>query len=279
MTVSDVKNAIIGYGFATDLDDNDALFYTALNLALREVNAVRPLVTAATLLHLPYAPVAQYDRVQEYTPASALSFTAVARSSVFEVSGAGQVRVTCDGATIKQESWSGISGWKRVAVSSEIAGEMTVEFHGDSPYYIRAIAFYSQYTPPSAFTKNGDVEYDLKAVFKDYSALSEIMLSGMPTHDFALIDGHLLRLPADKTGTYDIVYEVVMPRYTADNDSDTVPLDDDVIDLLPLRVAAYVWISDADGLGKTYLALYREAANNIKPKKKSVRYLDTRGWT
>ena len=279
MTVTDVKNAIIGYGFATDLDDNDALFYTALNLALREVNAVRPLVTAATLLHLPYAPVAQYDRVQEYNPASALSFTAVARSSVFEVSGAGQVRISRGDEIIKQESWAGVSGWKRISASHETEGEMTVTFYGDSPYYVRGVSFYLQYAPPSAFVQNGGVEYDLKAIFPNYSALSEILLAGNPTNDFALIDGHVLRLPASAEGTYDIIYEVEMPRYTMNDDEATIPLEDDMVDLLPLRVASYVWIADTDGLGKTYLALYKEAAKSIKPKKKSVRYLDTRGWT
>lgn len=51
MTVKEVKDAVKGYGYSLDLADNDALFYTVLNLAIREINRLRPRTGSIVIEH------------------------------------------------------------------------------------------------------------------------------------------------------------------------------------------------------------------------------------
>ena len=51
MTVKEVKDAVKGYGYSLDLADNDDLFYTVLNLAIREINRLRPRTESIVIEH------------------------------------------------------------------------------------------------------------------------------------------------------------------------------------------------------------------------------------
>jgi hypothetical protein len=111
MKVIDVKNAVLGYGYSRDLADNDELFYTVLNLAMKEVNRIRPLTEMATIVHEPIKPLIADHPVKEKKPGEDLVIEGDGRSVVFEVSGSGGVDV--EGGTIDghpSATWTA-QGW------------------------------------------------------------------------------------------------------------------------------------------------------------------------
>lgn len=68
MTVQEVKDAVLGYGYSLDLAENDALFYTVLNLAIREINRLRPRTGSIVIEHPSEKgkPVGAVEGVLEY---------------------------------------------------------------------------------------------------------------------------------------------------------------------------------------------------------------------
>lgn len=282
MTVKEVKDNVLAYGFSPDLADNDRLFYAAINRAVREINRVRPKCAVKSIVHEPYAPVAQDNSVQEYVPGHALSFVAVARSCVFEADGAGTVTATANGKTVSKQ-WNGGVGWSRVSISLEELGEITLSFSGNYGYHVRNIAFFSQEIPPSGYGPNV-VEYDLAMLFPDFATVSEILKDGLPytaPHPlFSILNGRLMRVPESERGTYEIVYEVKLPRYTNEADDNAeIPLDDDLCDILPLLVASIVWSDEGEReLSTYYRNQYKDAISTIEPKRRVLHVIDTRGW-
>lgn len=280
MTVKYVRDAVLAYGYSPDLAENDILFYAAINRALREINRVRPVCAVKTIVHEPYAPVAREDRVQEYEPGHTLSFVASARSCVFEADGVGTVSATSNGVE-KSTTWNGGVGWDTVVFSFTDLTEITLTFSGNYGYHVRNIAFFSQENPPTGYGPNV-VEYNLPELFDDFSIISEIRKDGASfSHPFlSIIDGRLLRIPESERGTYEIVYEVKLPRYTGEsNDADEIPLDDELCDILPLLVASIVWSDQGEReLSTYYRNQYKEALSTIEPKRRVLHVIDTRGW-
>ena len=281
MTVGDVRDAVLAYGYSPDLADNDRLFYTAISRAMREINRVRPVCAVKTIVHEPYAPVAYDNSVHEYVHGHTMPyFTAAARSCIFEADGVGTVSATSNGVT-KTAQWNGGVGWERVAISFDDLADITLTFSGNYGYHVRNIAFFNQTVPPTGYGVNV-VEYNLPELFENFSAVSEIRKDGVLfSHPLlSIIDGRLLRIPENERGTYEIVYEVKMPRYTGEsNDEDEIPLDDELCDVLPLLVASVVWSDEGEReLSMYYRNQYKDAISTIQPKRRVLHVIDTRGW-
>ena len=285
MTVLDVKNAILAYGFSRDLADTDGLFYTSLNLALTAVNRLRPRTGSAVIVHEPVSAVAEWHDVTRRSGGELLSYRSLARSAVFEVTGTGGVRVTngtIDG--MGAASWSLQTGWTRFTVFGD--GEIILEFSGEYPYAVRNVAFYDTPFPNAIALFGGEtVEYDLRRVVPDFGrATLPILCDGIPVTPsdplLRLAHGYVLSVPKDARGTYEVIYERALPRYKdEDSDEEEIPLDGDLVDLLPLLVASYVWLDDEPEKAARYEALYRAATAEIRGVLKISHYIDRKFWT
>lgn len=289
MKVIDVKNAVLGYGFSRDLADNDGLFYTALNLAVNEVNRLRPITERAVIVHEPLRAVVSYDDVTEKRPGEALSFESLARTVVFEVSGSGGVDIT--GATIDgngRATWSINSGWRTFVAKSDAVGVIRLSFSGEYPYHVRNVAFYDVEFPPTARQAAGDVtEYDLSQIVEGFASVSlPILKDGIAYSDrdprTHIVDGKVLRIPNAQVlrGTYEVTCEVYPPRYpNEDYDESKIPLDDDIAELVPLLVASYVWLDDEPEKAARYKNLYDLAKQDIKRRVTIAHCIDRKEWT
>lgn len=282
MTVKEVKNAVIAYGYTYDLEGNDALFLEAMNMAIAEINRVHPVTETAVIVHEPYEPICYDEGIMEYTPGTPLSFSAVACSAVFEVDGAGSVSVeggTIDGSSIC--AWNVKTGWRRITVKASTAREIVLHFDGNYLYRIRNIAFYLEALPPTAHVKSGEyVDYDLSELVDDFSAVSCILRNGISYVGegvYRILHGKVLRLPAADTGTYEVVYETVIPRL-ADED-EQIPLYSELCILLPILTASYVWLDDNAERAQYYRALYERQAAMIPREKRVSNLIDTKGWS
>lgn len=279
MTVLEVKEAVLGYGYSRDLGGSDGLFYTSLNLAMQEVNRIRPALGTVVIVHEPAKAVASWPEVTLVTNEEPRVYTAVARSLVFEVSGNGGVTVT--GATIDgsdMKSWNAGSGWMRFVATADSSKEIALTFSGDC-FYIRNVAAYAV---PATFT--GEVvEYDLKT--NDFArATLPLYKDGVeffPDDRRAmLIDGRYLRLPNSDRGTYEVRYEKTPQRFKdEDSDKEEILLDADLAELLPLLVASYVWRDDEPEKASAYYSLYSVASSRVRKPEKITHWVDRKGWT
>ncbi len=284
MTVLEVKEAVLGYGFAPDLEENDVLFCTALNLAVKEINRIRPRTDTIVLVHEPVAPVYEMPDVTICHPGKEISLSCSARSAAFEVSGTGGVIVT--GATINgndRASWSANGGWVRLAAVSPTEGEIKLSFAGEDAFYIRNVAFFDIPLPPSSITGGDTVDYDLKAVAPSLArVVLPILKDGVPmlANDpkVILLHDYILRLPKDARGTYEIQYEPYPRRFGVYDDREEIPLDDDLSELVPLLVASFVWLEDDASKAARYDSLYRAAAANIEKRTTIPKWVDRTGW-
>lgn len=285
MTILDIKNAVVEYGFSRDLDDNDGLFYTVLNLAVKEANRLRPITECVTIVHEPMNAVVSYATVAANKPDAPLTYAATARTVVFEVTGSGGVEV--EGATIEGNvgaTWSGVAGWKTLVAKAEAVRNITLLFSGDYPFYVRNVAFYDVEFPSTQAV--GDItEYDLSLIVERFAAVAlPMMKDGVPCHPedprTALIGEKLLRIPNSERGTYGIVCEVYPPRYTSrSSDSEELLLAEDLAELIPLLVASYIWLDDEPEKAARYKNLYDLAAREIRRPTKISHCIDRKGWT
>ena len=283
MTVHEVKEAVLGYGFAPDLEENDSLFYTSLNLAIKEINRIRPRTDTLVLVHEPVAPVFESADVVLCQPGKEISFSCSARSATFEASGAGGVIVT--GATINgsdRASWNEV-GWVRLTAVSPAEEEITLTFSGEAAFHIRNVAFFDMPLPPSGIAGGDTVDYDLKSAAPSLArVVFPILKNGIPMRAddprTILTHNHILRLPKAAHGTYEINYEPFPRRFGEYDDREEIPLDDDLSELVPLLVASLVWLEDDASKAARYDSLYRAAAANIRKQTKIPQWIDRTGW-
>lgn len=300
MTVNEVKEAVVGYGYNRDLAGNDSLFYTALNLAMKEVNRLRPRTETVTLVHEPIGEVAAYRDVAICKPGDPLRYTAVARSLSFEVSG--NAAITVKGARLANGSSTAVcdvSGWSRYTaiytdegLTEEESGHIWVEVKSNldaKVCFVRNVYFFD--VPYVPVIPSGDiVEYDLRAMLDRFSAVSfPIMRDGVDLGggEVSLVGGYKLRIPKGDRGTYEVNCEVYPKRVTFNAEGDTdllgedstvIELDDDLAELLPLLVASYLWMDDEPEKAAAYEARYARAAQHIRPVERTVRVIDRKGW-
>jgi hypothetical protein len=284
MTVDNVRTAVIAYGFNPDLDDNDQLFIEALNASIQEIQALCPTTGTIEIVNEPCKPIYSVKDVTEIV--EGMSFTAMARSAVFEVDGSGQVTVTAkeatvtiDGANTSTAAWDAKSGWKRIEVCASAYSEITIAFSG--VFHMRNMAFYEYPAPPTAHIKCGDyIDYKLAELAPDFGAISYILRDGFAYNGgsaYRILNNDILRLPAEDRGTFEVVYTKSIP-YISQGDT-KIPLRNDVLTILPVLVASYVWSDDAPERSLHYRNVFKERIRYVPTERYVTNIRDTKGWS
>lgn len=284
MTVDNVKTAVIAYGFNPDLDDNDQLFIEALNASIQEIQALRPTTGTIEIVNEPCKPIYSVKDVTEIV--EGMSFTAMARSAVFEVDGSGQVTVTAkeatvtiDGANTSAAAWDAKNGWKRIEVCASAYAEITIAFSG--VFHMRNMEFYEYPVPPTAHIKCGDyIDYDLADLAPDFGAISYILRDGFAYNGgsaYRILNNDILRLPTEDRGTFEVVYTKKIPRIERGNTQ--IPLRHDVLAILPILVASFVWLDDSPEKAQYYRALFERRIATVPTERYVTNIRDTKGWS
>lgn len=282
MTVDNVKTAVIAYGFNPDLDDNDQLFIEALNASIQEIQALRPTTGTIEIVNEPHKPIYSVTDVTEIV--EDMSFAAMARSAVFEVDGSGQVTVTAkeatvtiDGANTSTAAWDAKSGWKRIEVRASAYAEITIAFSG--VFHMRNMEFYEYPVPPTAHIKCGDyIDYNLADLAPDFGAISYILRDGFAYNGgstYRILNNDILRLPTEDRGTFEVVYTKRINRVTVGN----IPLRHDVLAILPILVASFVWLDDSPEKAQYYRALFERRIATVPTDRYVTNIRDTKGWS
>jgi len=304
MKVSELYKSVAQLGFEDSLEEDDRFFYAA-NRALLQVCKLKPAVSRYVLNHRPLANLITSSSFAPIERIEDLTFEAEsAKAYYFEADGNGVAYV--EKYVVESGEWSVVG---TVAMSSTgafvaykgfikdgaefIDGRVRLRLSGEFIYSVRNVALYAFLRSSSAadipafepFTR-----YDIKTLVSDFLALccppiQEDDEGEVLNQTYRTEGDSVLLLPYDKKGAYKVLYERMPTPLendgAASDDETEIDLDEELCSLLPILVAAYVWVDDEPSKSEYYLALYRERAADIERRKVNntpVRYRNTNGW-
>lgn len=302
MKISELYEATSHLGFTTRLEDDvEVGFVSAANHAIIQVNALRPNVGSYLLEHRPLKNLISEDTTNIIEVCDDTVYSAESpRAYYFEATGKGN----CYIEALISEEWATIGA---VQINSEqiqeykgfikdgtewINGPVRLRFCGDCVFLIKNIAMYGKLhsnIEDDIPSYGGRVKYDLSKVIPNFQKISSVpSIIGVPQNvdpDIDIVGDKELYLPTSSPGTYKITYNTMPKLIDKDIDAATnetdIGLDEDLCSLLPLCIAAYVYLDDEPKKSKEYLDRYYKSASIFTNKSKDftpVKIRNKTGW-
>lgn len=307
MTVSELFKQTAQLGFEDTLEDMNRFVYAA-NRALLQVCRIKPAVKTYTLNHRPLKNAVKQNTFEPVEKTDDLVFEATdVKAYYFEADGNGVALIEAfDEAT---QDWDTTNPLVSVTLTSDgdfkayqgfiqnggnfVSGIVRIRFTGDYFFSVRNVAMYEQLKSGqtndipafSAFTK-----YDMRTLVSDFMELNSppVLESDdnyVLNQTYQVEGDSVLLLPYDNKGVYKVLYKHLPTELSVEDDVDSsdlpVDVDEELCSLLPLLIAAYVWVDDEPEKSEYYMNLYRERVAIIEQKKKSaatVKIRNVYGW-
>ena len=304
MNVAELYLQVAQLGFEATLEDSDR-FYFATNRALLQVCKVRPAIRHCLINHKPLANLITENTFSPVEKIDDLTYEAEgAKAYYFEADGNGVVYLEkYDEST---EEWS-IFG--EITLKSNktfvpykgfikelgafVGGRVRLRFTGEYIYSVKDVALYqylysddlADIPAYEAYTR-----YDIKKLVTDFMALccppiAEADENKLLNQDYEQEGESVILLPYDKRGVYKILYEhrptAIENTGSTTEDTQELDLDDELCSIMPILVAAYVWIEDEPEKSQYYMNLYRERVQEISLSRRDtspVLIKSTNGW-
>ena len=300
MKVNTLYEAVSKLGFEDSLEDGKA-FYYALNRATAQINALRPHVAIYDISKRPLENCISASDFSVREVFEKAEFSAIgARAFYFEALGEGECQVFYKdgdklverpGVTFSTESFTAFRGIIRTEDGEYPEGEVIIRFTGEFVYSIRNVALYDRLLgsdPDKIPAYEPYTAYDMSALCSDFLTFSEnpVELMGYKILDSGYqIEGQsVILLPYELSGVVRVKYnrQVKEISYTASPESDQtkIDLDEELCTLLPLLIAAYVWLDDEPEKAGQYYSLYTERTKEILYRSKNIKpgVYATNGW-
>ena len=260
MIYSDLYTEVASLGFETEIESDDAFLY-AVERAMRMIYTERP-VFGVSEIYKP--PVAASVKIKNFLHGGGRCDTVAfnSRSYSFKTSGVGSFRIT-DEAGEENFSFSGEAQLHRGFVH----GRGKIEFLGEYAYSVYDFSFFDEIFGPSEedipYT-DGFVEYDAAKYTENFSSFTSVPKdeNGNVIKDAVAFAGKI-RIPSAYCGKVRIEYKKA-PCKLSGSPEEELLLPDGCEHLLPLLVAAYIWLDDDAEKAQYYMSLYREAMAAVK---------------
>ena len=150
-----------------------------------------------------------------------------------------------------------------------------LRFAGEYLYSVKNVALYqylyggevADIPAYEAYTR-----YDVKKLVSDFMALCSPPIreeeeNTLLNQNYEQEGDSIILLPYDKRGVYKVLYEhrptAIENTGATTEDTQELDLDDELCSLMPILVAAYVWIEDEPEKSEYYMSLYRERVQEI----------------
>ena len=317
MKLQDLYNSVSQLGFEDTLgDDGESRFIYATNRALSEINTLRPRRKSVTINHIvPTNLLESFPKQIEKQGKITLSANN-AKSFYFEVCGKGSYAVymrtkkTLAGITqiVDIEAKSGNFDFRTFTAikgtikhegafvtnaaepNSVFTGEILLEFDGVYDYTIRNVALYDRVfsdNESDIIPYSEKVPYCMANIVDDFerfdSSPLEVSSEKYLNDNFSILNSDTILLPLDKPGAYKINYihkVTLFNRSGIDYNAD-IDLDEDLAQLMPNLVAAYVWLDDEAEKAQYYMSIYNQRAASIQNESKDltpVLFQSVYGW-
>ena len=305
MTISELYKQVAQLGFEDSLEDNDRFFYAA-NSALLQVNKLRPAIGNYLINHKPLENLVTESTFSSIEKLEDLTFEATdSKSYYFEADGNGFAYI--EKYNGEADEWSIFSTINLSSTGAFVAykgfikeggnfvsGNIRIRFTGDYIYNVRNVALYRH-----LFSDNANdipafqsyTRYDMKDLVDDFLALccppiQEDAKNRVLNQEYEIEGNSVILIPYGNKGEYKVLYERNPARLEVQEDSveeseTEIDLDEELCTLLPILIAAYVWIDDEPEKSQYYMNLYRERAADIERKTKytaPVIIKSSNGW-
>lgn len=304
MNVAELYLQTSHLGFETTLEDSDRFYLTA-NRALLQVCKVRPVIKYYLINHKPLVNLVVQNTFSPIEKIDDLTFEAEnAKAYYFEADGNGIVYLEqYDAETGEWEIFGEIalqSNQTFVPYKDFIKKQGTfiddrirLRFTGEYLYSVKNVALYQYlYSGEAADIPaySPYTRYDIKKLVSDFMALccppiKEEEENTMLNQEYDQEGDSVILLPYDKRGVYKVLYEhrptAIENTGATVDDTQELDLDEELCSLMPLLVAAYVWIEDEPEKSEYYMGLYRERVQGIVTSHKNtapVLIKNTSGW-
>lgn len=304
MNISELYSQTAQLGFEDSLEDDDR-FYYATNRAILQVCKVRPVISRYTINHRPLENCISAASFDPVDVTGELIYTAEnVKSYYFEADGNGVLYIEM--LNPSTQTWDVIG---TVALVSSgvfvpyrgfikeggefVSGQVRLRFLGEYFYSVKCVAMYRYllsadeedipaYEP---FTR-----YDIRALVTDFLALccppiKDDENGKVLNQDYELEGDSTILLPFSKRGVYKVLYEhrptAISYEGEPASDETEIDLDEELCSLLPVLVAAYVWIDDEPTKSEYYMNLYRERVQLIEQHARQnspVQIRNINGW-
>lgn len=304
MKLNELYASVAQLGFEDSLEDIPA-FFSAANRAQMQINALRPLTAIADIYHRRPENLIQGAsyKVYEYTGEDIIfTASAAAKAYYFEVMGEGRWQVELynentgiwDIQPYKDFKTSAFTPFRGLVQDDYrfTSRPVRLRFFGDYVFQVRNAALWR-----SVYSSNeNDVpayeryaRYDLKKYDPNFICVCDNpFVDGFTrmSKDYYFESNSILVLPAEDEREIKIKYKKA-PRaleYKDAPESDSITeieLDPELVELMPLLIAAYIWADEGDGKAQYYLDLYYRRAAEIEAKNRSregARYANVTGW-
>lgn len=301
MTVAELYKQVAQLGFEDSLEDDDR-FYFAANRALLQVNEIRPAISYYLINHKPLKNLLSDSLFSPVEKDDELLYSAEgAKSYYFEADGNGVVYVekyTDDGwviiDSVQLESAHAFIAYRGfIKEAGEFVGGLVrLRFSGEYVYTVKNVAMYDKlYSEDEAdipayepFTR-----YDISKLTDDFLALccppiKEAEGNAIINQGYGVEGNSVILLPYNQSGVFKVLYKR-RPAPIVNNgemdDKTEIDLDVELCALLPVLIAAYVWIDDEPQKSEYYKYLYSERAAEIERKGKDtspVIIKSSNGW-
>ena len=304
MNVAELYLQTAHLGFETTLEDSDR-FYFAANRALLQVCKVRPAIRHYVINHKPLVNLIRENTFSPIEKIDDITYEAEdAKAYYFEADGNGVLYLekynsdtgewSIFGEIPLQSNQTFVSYKGFIKKQGEfVSGRIRLRFTGEYLYSIKNVALY-QYLYSG---KEADIpayeaytRYDVKKLVSDFMALccppiKEEEENTLLNQEYEQEGDSIILLPYDKRGVYKVLYEhrptAIENTGATTEDTQELDLDEELCSLMPLLVAAYVWIEDEPEKSEYYMGLYRERVQEIVVSHKNtapVLIKSTNGW-
>ena len=302
MTVRELYNQVALLGFEDSLESNNA-FYFAANRAIYQINLLRPHISEYTIFRFAQKNLLG-NEFKSYTVENQLIFEAdSARAYYFESAGKGTVYIEeyndgewnlLENISFTSNSFEAKRGFIKNGnnfTSKRVRLRFAAHSAGDFIYYVQNVALYRNVFGSGAddipsFTQW--TEYDMSKLCPNFMTFEAPPIKADDLKrlgaGYEVYGGKRLLLPHEAEGSFRVMYRrkpaEIDISVDPENDGTAIDLDDDLCQLLPLLVAAYIWVDDESGKAEYYMALYRERAQEIVYTKAatSAKITNESGW-
>ena len=280
MTVAELYKSVAQLGFEDSLEYEDGFTYAA-NRALLEVNALRPTTSFCFINHRPLENKILKPTFDPILKTNELVFECTdVKAYYFECDGKGAMYVEL--YDDKARTWQKI-GMESLNSNGEykpykafiqkdgvfVNGSVRLRFTGEYLYSVKSVAMYGllyskeeeDIPAYEAFTK-----YDISKKVSDFLSFKNPPIEEDEGYrhinqGYQIEDNRILLLPYDRAGHYKVIYNrrpcPIENEGDLAEDTTVIDLDEELCALLPILIAAYIWMDDEPEKAQYYLSLYQ----------------------
>lgn len=277
MTVNELIDEVCALGFESILD-GDAAFLTCANRALRLIFSERGVEGSTKILINNQKPNFRLEHYY-HSPSEAYTLKVCGAALSFRYQGRGSYTLKSGTEKVSRD-FSSFSGEAREFIN----GEAELCFFGPFSFDIFDLAVFD-----SIFDTERDsipifserVNVDLRKRIPDLLSLSRVPTDSNGKELVSVsAAGGCLTVDAGFCEAVTLYYKR-MPKKILIDSEEAIDIPSECEHLLPLLTASYLWLDDDAEKAQYYLALYREAMNQLKrytPSSINPKYNDVLRW-